>query len=100
MKNLRLCLFFVLTVFPLTSFAAFQVRPHDRIVFLGDSITEQDLYPRSVEAYLVQRSPDYELSFFNAGWPGDNADGGKPRLDRDVLALKPTLVTICFGMND
>src|SRR4051812_37631815 len=78
----------------------FQVHKGDRIVFYGDSITEQELYTKDVEAYLTQRYPDWHLTFFNAGWSGDNAGGGKERLNRDVLALKPTLVTVCFGMND
>ncbi len=55
---------------------------------------------KMVETYLVQHYPDWHLSFINAGWSGDNAEGGKYRLDRDVLALKPNVVTICFGMND
>lgn len=95
-------LFLLLALIPAGLFAenAMQVRKGDRIVFYGDSITEQELYTKTVEAYLSQRYPDYHLSFFNAGWSGDNAEGGKYRLDRDVLALKPTLVTICFGMND
>jgi lysophospholipase L1-like esterase len=77
-----------------------QVRPQDRIVFLGDSITEQNQYTQVVETYLIQRYPDWKLKFFNAGWSGNYAEGGSSRLERDVLALKPTLVTICFGTND
>ncbi len=76
------------------------LRPNDRIVFLGDSITEQQLYTNYTEAYLVSRYPELNLTFFNAGWGGDTAAGGVKRLERDVLFCKPTLVTICFGMND
>lgn len=72
----------------------------DRIVFLGDSITQQQLYTNYVESYLAMRFPALKLSFWNAGWGGDTAPGGAQRLQRDVLALKPTLVTICYGMND
>lgn len=72
----------------------------DRIVFLGDSITEQQLYTNYVEAYLAARFPKLALTFANAGWGGDSAPGGAKRLARDVLALKPTLVTVCYGMND
>jgi len=72
----------------------------DRVVFLGDSITEQRLYTNFVENYLVLRYPEMNLSFFNAGWGGDTAEGGARRLERDVLTLKPTVVTICYGMND
>lgn len=76
------------------------LKPNDRIVFLGDSITEQQLYTNQVETYLATRFPELRLTFLNAGWGGDTAPGGVQRLDRDVLALKPTVVTICYGMND
>lgn len=72
----------------------------DRVVFYGDSITEQQMYTNYVEAYLASRYPELGLSFFNAGWGGDTAPGGARRLERDVLSLKPTVVTLCFGMND
>ncbi len=80
--------------------STFLLRKNDRIVFLGDSITEQHLYTNYVESYLALRYPELKLTFFNAGWGGDTAPGGVLRLDRDVLALKPTVVTICYGMND
>jgi lysophospholipase L1-like esterase len=79
---------------------AFVLRPHDRIVFLGDSITQQQLYTNYVESYLAASYPELELTFFNAGWGGDTAPGGLRRLERDVLALQPTVVTVCYGMND
>jgi lysophospholipase L1-like esterase len=78
----------------------FVLRRRDRIVFLGDSITEQQLYTNYVESYLATRYPELELTFFNAGWGGDTAPGGVARLQRDVLALKPSVVTLCYGMND
>ena len=71
-----------------------------RLVFLGDSITEQLAYTRYVMDYFALRYPDTKISFRNAGWSGDTAPGGMERLQRDVLSLKPTVVTICFGMND
>ena len=77
-----------------------RVRKGDTVVFLGDSITEQQLYTNYVESYLVSRFPGLNLRFYNAGWGGDVAPGGLERLDRDVLSLKPSLVTICYGMND
>ena len=80
--------------------AGFLLKPNDRIVFLGDSITEQHLYTNYVQSYLLGRFPEMKLEFFNAGWGGDTAPGGLARLDRDVLALEPTVVTICYGMND
>ena len=84
----------------MTSGSHFLLQRNDRIVFLGDSITEQQLYTNYVESYLASRFPQLRLSFFNAGWGGDSAPGGAARLQRDVLALKPTVVTLCYGMND
>ena len=72
----------------------------DRMVFLGDSITEQGIYTRYVANYFTLRYPGVKLSFRNAGWGGDTAQGGLGRLKRDVLSLKPNVVSICFGMND
>lgn len=78
----------------------FVLRAKDRVVFLGDSITEQRLYTDYVETYLAARYPELELTFSNAGLSGDTAAGGCRRLDSDVLALRPDVVTICYGMND
>jgi len=80
--------------------APLQLKPGDRVVFLGDSITEQRMYTNYVETCLVLRYPAMNLSFVNAGWGGDTAKGGAGRLERDVLGVHPTVVTICYGMND
>jgi lysophospholipase L1-like esterase len=78
----------------------FFFQPKDRIVFLGDSITEQYDYTNFIEYYLVTRFPSWDLVIFNAGIGGDTANGGNGRAARDVLSEKPTAVTINFGMND
>ncbi len=72
----------------------------DRILFLGDSITEQYQYSSTIELYLTTRFPDWNLTFLNAGIGGDTATGGNSRFASHVLAEKPTAVTINFGMND
>lgn len=78
----------------------FLLRKGDRVVFLGDSITQQRMWTRYVTQFVTQRRPDLDVRFFNAGWGGDTAKGGADRLDRDVLPLAPTVVTVFFGMND
>ncbi len=106
--------------------AEFQIRNGDRVVFLGDSITEQRLYTTYVEAYATTRNPGWRLQFRNVGWGGDTSwlrqrahpdegqlfrsegadlaqrvtDAVEKGLGRDVLPLKPTFVTVKFGMND
>jgi lysophospholipase L1-like esterase len=72
----------------------------DRIVFLGDSITEQYQYSTYLELYLTTRFPGWNLTFLNAGIGGDTATGGANRLQHHVLEEKPTALTIDFGMND
>ena len=106
--------------------ADFAIHDGDRVVFLGDSITEQRLYTTYIEAYALTRYPDWKLTFRNVGWGGDTSwlrqrahpDEGRlfaaegsvldqmvedsvgRGLARDVLPLQPTFVTVKFGMND
>jgi lysophospholipase L1-like esterase len=72
----------------------------DRIVFLGDSITEQYQYSSDIELYLTTRFPNGDMTFLNAGIGGDTATGGARRFAEHVLAEKPNALTIDFGMND
>lgn len=77
----------------------------DRVVFYGDSITEQRLYTMLTELYGVTRYPKLDVSYVHSGWGGDRVTGGGGgpidlRLSRDVFAYKPTVVTIMLGMND
>ncbi len=72
----------------------------DRVVIYGDSITEQKQYSRFLQQYVYCRYPGLDVRFYNAGWSGDRAPGALQRLERDVLALNPTVVTLFFGMND
>jgi lysophospholipase L1-like esterase len=77
----------------------------DRVVFYGDSITEQRLYTMLTELYGVTRYPKLDVTYVHSGWGGDRVTGGgggtiDVRLARDVFAYKPTVVTIMLGMND
>jgi lysophospholipase L1-like esterase len=77
----------------------------DRVVFYGDSITAQRLYTRFVEDFVLTRYPQMQVTFWNAGIPGDTVYGGytgdmPARLKRDVLPHQPTVITIMVGMND
>jgi lysophospholipase L1-like esterase len=79
---------------------AFFFHPNDRVLFLGDSITEQYQYSSYIELYLTTRFPAGEMTFYNAGIGGDTAAGGARRFANHVLAERPTALTIDFGMND
>lgn len=92
-------------VFSARSFAAasaeeFFFRDGDRVVIIGDSITEQHLYSNYVEMWTVSRFPKWNITFRNVGIGGDRSTGGNSRFKRDVLAHQPTTMTIDFGMND
>jgi lysophospholipase L1-like esterase len=86
--------------------ASFPFRDGDRpVVFIGDSITEQRLYPNYIESYLLTRFPAWKMNCRNVGWSGDTMplrqrgtfENG---LSRDILSLKPAIALINFGMND
>jgi len=83
----------------------FHLKNGDRVVFYGDSITEQRLYTTFAETYVLTRFPKLNVSFVHSGWGGDRVTGGgggsiDVRLKRDVFAYKPTVMTIMLGMND
>lgn len=78
----------------------FFFKPEDRVLFLGDSITEQYQYSSDIELFLTTRFPKWNMTFLNAGISGDTAAGGAGRFATHVLAEKPTAITINFGMND
>jgi len=83
----------------------FAIVDGDRVVFYGDSITEQRLYTTDIETFVLTRFPERKVSFFHSGVGGDKVSGGKYgpidlRLHRDVFDHKPTVVTIMLGMND
>jgi lysophospholipase L1-like esterase len=72
----------------------------DIVVVMGDSITEQRLYSNYLEMWTITRFPAWDLTFRNVGIGGDRSVGGNSRFKRDVLAYKPTALTVDFGMND
>jgi lysophospholipase L1-like esterase len=90
---------------PVRADGPFAIKEGDRIVFYGDSITDQRLYTTFVETYIVTRFPNLDVSFVHSGWGGDRVTGGgggpiDKRLERDVFAYRPTVVTVMLGMND
>jgi lysophospholipase L1-like esterase len=78
----------------------FFFRDGDRVVMIGDSITEQHLYSNYVEMWVTTRFPGWNITFRNVGIGGDRSVGGNARFKRDVLAHNPSAMTVDFGMND
>src|SRR4051812_46215212 len=85
--------------------SGFYLKEGDRVVFYGDSITDQRLYTTFVETFVLTRFPALDVRFVHSGWGGDRVSGGQGghidvRVARDVVAHKPTVVTLMLGMND
>ncbi len=83
----------------------FYLKNGDRVVFYGDSITDQRLYTTFAETFVVTRFPKLNVKFTHSGWGGDRVTGGgggpiDMRLQRDVFAYNPTVMTVMLGMND
>jgi len=84
--------------------AAPPLKKDDRIVFLGDSITAGGMKPQGyvtlLTAAIKAAHPDLGIETFGAGVSGNKVPNLQARLEKDVLAKKPTLVFIYIGIND
>lgn len=80
-----------------------QIKPFvkgDRVVFAGNSITEAGYYETYIWLYYMTHLPEVRIDVFNGGVGGDVAGQINTRLEGDILAKKPTVVAVTFGMND
>jgi lysophospholipase L1-like esterase len=79
-------------------------RDGEVVCFLGDSITKGGDYYGNLRLFYATRFPDRTIRFHNCGVGGDRAESmvrnATFRLDADVLAWKPTTVSVMLGMND
>ena len=92
---------FVFTLFIFVTNFISASEPNSIVVMLGDSTTDQGL-PWVVMKELNQKLkiPLSRKGMINAGKGGDNATSALRRLELDVLAHKPNIVTVSFGLND
>jgi lysophospholipase L1-like esterase len=76
----------------------------DRIVFLGDSITQAGAgakgYVTLIRQALEKKHKDLGIEVIGAGISGNKVPDLQARLERDVLKRKPTVVVIYIGIND
>lgn len=85
------------------SLSAAELKPFekgDRIVFLGNSITDGGHYHSYIWLYYMTRMPECRISVFNGGIGGDTAFDMEKRLDNDIFSKDPSVLVITFGMND
>ncbi|MGO4271421.1 SGNH/GDSL hydrolase family protein, partial [Paenibacillus sp. TAF58] len=83
-----------------------------RIVFLGDSITDEGTYITYLDSYFEQHMPEIPITFINLGISSETASGlteadhpfPRPcihdRLARALQESKPDWVVVGYGMND
>jgi len=71
-----------------------------RVAVIGDSITEQKLYSKYIECYLLACTGRKDIAVFQFGWSGERADGFAARLANDLAVFNPNVATTCYGMND
>lgn len=89
----------------------FELNNGDRVVFLGNSLFENDLQFGYLEFLLTTRFADRDLTFRNLGWSGDTVFGEArsyyttPPTPYDLMiqqltVAKPTVVFIAYGANE
>ena len=80
--------------------AATLLPPNTRLAIIGDSITEQKLYSKYMEAYLLACTGRKDIHVMQFGWSGETASGFANRALNDLAAFAPNVATTCYGMND
>lgn len=86
----------------------FVLHNNDRVVFLGNSIFENDLQYGYLETALTERWPNKNITYRNIGWTGDMVRGearatftnpptAYETLIENIKRTKPTVVFIAYG---
>ncbi|MDP4215863.1 MAG: SGNH/GDSL hydrolase family protein [Bacteroidota bacterium] len=93
----------VLSVLFLAATAFIHDKP-TRVIFFGDSITEQGAKPSGyitrIQDALTQKGIAAQYDLVGAGVSGNKVYDLYLRLDDDVLAKRPDVVVIWIGVND
>ena len=82
-----------------------------RILFQGDSITDagrdkrnfHDMgngYPKYAAKLIREAHPEMDIEFINLGISGNRTDQLFDRMSKDLIDLKPDIVSILIGIND
>jgi lysophospholipase L1-like esterase len=117
----RKCLHYLLLLFQLLLISLFcgkhtTINAHHfqnkRVLFLGDSITENGLYVSFIEYFLQKEYPSLTFDIISIGLGSETVSGlsenhrqyPRPclfeRLQRALENIKPDFVVACYGMND
>jgi len=80
------------------------ISENDKIVFLGDSITQAGARPNGYvslfAAAVKEQLAEKNVEVIGAGISGNRVPNLQKRLQKDVLSKKPNLVFIYIGIND
>ncbi len=78
------------------------IRSSTRIIFFGDSITEQGVKPNGYVTILrdTLNALRQKIEVIGAGISGNKVNDLQRRLENDVLTKKPSIVVIYIGIND
>ncbi len=85
---------------PHPSQVPFAFQKGDRLLLIGDSITEARRFSVMLETYLTVCRPELGIEVRNIGKGGETAEGFLARIDTECLNYQPTAATLCYGMND
>jgi lysophospholipase L1-like esterase len=87
-------------------------QPNERVVFLGDSITQDGRYVAYFDLLLRSRFPQSQFDLVPLGLASETISGlsendhpwprpcVQERIDRVLEKAKPKVVCLCYGMND
>lgn len=86
----------------ISTVSAETLKKGDRVIFLGDSITQAGAGPQGyvtlVRNVINEKMEGVEV--IGAGISGNKVPDLERRLEKDVLSRKPTVVVIYIGIND
>lgn len=109
---MRILLLLALLGLPPTAAAdPLELTDGDRVVFLGNTLIEREQRYGYWETALTLAHPDKNITFRNLGWSGDTVWGearasfdapavGFRRLQERVVAAKPTVIIVGYGLNE
>ena len=67
---------------------------------MGDSCTDWGKYDKFFAKLVAKRIPGHKVTYANFGVVGWSTYQGLQQVKRDLLDLKPKVITIYYGWND